>query len=424
MIGCCSLLFFPMATTLLDHLRSTFTASAVTNLARLLNESQSPTQKAVDGLLPAVVSGVIHRAQSEEGAATLHRLLTSTPFDTDPGLTQLVETSTHRQKAVESGNRLLGELFPDRPERLAESTAQYSGISLGSAATLTGLVMSILMGYLHNQLKARSLTRAELAAWLASEGDTTRGLLPAALAGSIGWLIGSGPSQSASTFTQTSQAEKSTPGAAPWLRWVLIGLGLLIVLFLLLRGCRGNDEKTAVTTTGADSTSVSSATDTVASDLDGNEARPAVRVGVDLPGGRKLNVVENSFTYALAQFLATKGGQLPKVFTFDNLTFETNSARITASAQPNVDDLIQIMQAYPSLAIRIEGNTDSTGDDAINDSLSSERAEAVKAALVNAGIEAGRITTRERGDRKPVASNQTPAGRQKNRRIDVVITKL
>ena len=160
----------------------------------------------------------------------------------------------------------------------------------------------------------------------------------------------------------------------------------------------------------------------MASESDGNQ--PAVRVGVDLPGGRKLSVVEHSFTDSLARYLATKGGQTPRVFTFDNLTFETDSARITDRARPHVDELIQIMQAYPSLAIRIEGNTDSTGDDAINDPLSGERAEAVKQALIQGGIAASRVTTRERGDTKPVASNQTPAGRQMNRRIDVVITQL
>ncbi len=156
--------------------------------------------------------------------------------------------------------------------------------------------------------------------------------------------------------------------------------------------------------------------------LRSNGTAPVVRVGVDLPGGRKLNIVENSFNYALAQFLATKGGKLPKVFTFDNLTFESNSAQITAQARPNVDDLLQIMQAYPTLQIRIEGNTDSTGDDAINDPLSGDRAEAVKQALIKGGIAEGRVTTRERGDTKPVATNETEAGRQKNRRIDVVVT--
>ena len=74
--------------------------------------------------------------------------------------------------------------------------------------------------------------------------------------------------------------------------------------------------------------------------------------------------------------------------------------------------------------IRIEGHTDSTGTDDVNDPLSAERADAVKAALVEAGVETGRIATRERGDSKPVASNKTEAGREKNRRIDVVVTKL
>ena len=147
-------------------------------------------------------------------------------------------------------------------------------------------------------------------------------------------------------------------------------------------------------------------------------------VGVDLPGGRKLSLAEHSFNDSLARYLATKGSQAPRVFTFENLTFETNSARITAQARPHVNDLIQIMQAYPNLEIRIEGNTDSTGDDAINDPLSGERAEAVKQALIKGGIAASRVTTRELGDTKPVASNQTPAGRQMNRRIDVIVTKL
>ena len=442
-----------MTTTLLDQLRSTFTPVAVSDLARLLSETNAPTQKAVDGLLPAITSGVVHRAQTAEGAATLYRLLTTTPFATDPSLTQLAQTDSHRQKAAESGNRILGELFPDRPERLAQATAQYSGVSPGTATTLTGLVMSVLMGYLHQQTKARNLTGAQLAPLLGSEATTVHGAIPTAFAGLIGWFIGTGTSRPlspppvtsttipASTVTGAHRDNDTKAAGFPWLRWLLIGLGLLLLFLLLTRMC--NRDKTATVSTETDRGVVAS--DTVASDLDGNgpaeddanepsspglsgpgpsSPGPEVRVGVDLPGGRKLNVAENSFNYALARFLATKGGQAPKVFTFDNLTFETNSAAITAKARPNVDDLIQIMQAYPSLNIRIEGHTDSSGPEDVNDPLSAERADTVKAALVKAGIDAGRITTRERGEDKPVASNQTQAGREKNRRIDVVVTKL
>ncbi len=96
-----------MNSTLLDHLRSVFTSSAVADLARTLGDDAAHVKKALDGLLPAVTGGVINQASTNEGAATLYRLLKSTPFDTDPSMEQLIETSIHRQKAAESGNALL-----------------------------------------------------------------------------------------------------------------------------------------------------------------------------------------------------------------------------------------------------------------------------------------------------------------------------
>lgn len=417
-----------MSSTLLDHLRSIFTSSAVSDLSRTLGEENALTQKAVDGLLPAITSGVINRATSPGGATVLYQLLKSTPFDKDPSMTQLVETADHRKRAAESGNSLLGQLFNDRPQRLAEATAQYSGVSVGSATTLAGLVMSVLMGFLHKQVTTRNLSEGQLVTLLQGESDGVRSAVPAALAGLLGWFIGTGTSRPATTTTAVTPETVNADTGTPWWKWLLYLLIPLLLLFLLLRSC-GDKEEAATTQTGGAVVT----TDTAASDTNGNEMAtaqgdstggPGVRVGVDLPGGRKLNVAENSFNYSLAQYLATKGSTTPKLFTFDNLTFETNSAAITAQARPNVDDLIQIMQAYPSMAIRIEGNTDSTGDDAINDPLSGERAEAVKQALIKGGIDAGRVATRERGDTKPVASNETEAGREQNRRIDVIVTKL
>lgn len=419
-----------MNSTLLDHLRSIFVPSAVSDLARIMGQDAAPTQKAVDGLLPAITSGVINRAASPGGATILYQLLKSTPFDSDPSLNRLVETSAHLTKAADSGNSLLRQLFDDRPQRLADSTAQYSGVSPTSATTLTGLVMSVLMGFLHKQIATRSLSEPQFVSLLQGESETVRGAIPTALAGLLGWFIGTGTVRPVTTTTTVRSEPVAEVAAAgtPWWRWLLYLLIPLLLLFLLLRSCNRDKTTETTTTQGAAVTS-----DSVASDMNGNgmanqgdstKNGPEVRVGVDLPGGRKLNVVENSFNYSLATYLATKGSQTPKLFTFDNLTFETNSAEITAQARPNVDDLIQIMQSYPSMAVRIEGNTDSTGDDAINDPLSGERAEAVKQALVKGGIDASRVATRERGDTKPVATNKTESGRQRNRRIDIVVTKL
>ncbi len=455
-----------MANTLLDHLRSKFTSSAVQDLARILGENTALTQKVVDGLLPAVTAGVINQASTDEGAATLYNLLKTTPFDSDPTMEQLVETGSHRQRAAESGNDLLTRLYSDRPDRLAEATAQYSGINIGSAATLSGLVMSVLMGYLHKQVTTRNLSPALLAAFLRGEGDTTRQAVPAALAGLLGWFIGSGASRPLTTTTTTVPTETVTQvrsnddrSGTLWWRWLLLALLLLALLFWLLRSCNRDKDETATTDGAATGSGAVVGSDTVASDTVGTSGGangvgnsvtsgagaaagaagsgdsattngataangPEVRVGVDLPGGRRLNVAENSFNYSLAKYLADKSRKPNRIFTFDNLKFETNSARITGESQTHVNDLIQIMQAYPSLQIRVEGHTDNTGNQATNKILSDDRAESVKAALVKTGIDAGRITTKGFSENEPVASNKTTEGRRENRRIDVAVTKF
>ncbi|MBC8156254.1 MAG: OmpA family protein, partial [Bacteroidetes bacterium] len=152
--------------------------------------------------------------------------------------------------------------------------------------------------------------------------------------------------------------------------------------------------------------------------------KPEVRTQIELPGGRRLKLTENSFTLNLARFLASKPTNPARTFTFDNLTFDTGSARITSESQPNVNDLIEIMKAYPALAVRIEGHTDNQGDASVNKKLSLDRAVAVKTALTAAGIETNRVLTQGFGPAKPTASNDTETGRRKNRRIDVVVTKL
>ena len=431
-----------MTNQILEYLGSKFTSATVNELAQTLNESPASAQKAVDGLLPAITAGVIGRANQSDGAAMIYNLLNNAKFDHD-NIGKVVDTSDQRGKAAESGNEFLTKLHGGQINRLADETAAYSGVKQASASTMGGLVTSVLMGYLHNQIRTRNLTETQLATMLQGETDGVRTAIPAALGVAVAWL--SGMSQTRATTVPVIPVAKTvpvTPAATVttttvrtddddrkgggWWRWLLLALGLIGLFLLLTRMC--NRDETAGARDEAPVVTNTDTTESVASDMDGNADAtadgPGVRVGVDLPGGRKLNVTENSFNFQLAQYLATKGGQTPKVFTFDNLTFDSNSARITAEARPNVNDLIQIMQAYPSLNIRVEGHSDSTGPDDVNDALSADRADAVKAALVKAGVDTGRITTRERGDSKPVASNQTGAGREKNRRIDVVITKL
>ncbi len=110
------------------------------------------------------------------------------------------------------------------------------------------------------------------------------------------------------------------------------------------------------------------------------------------------------------------------VLTLGDVLFDTAQAGLKPGATTTVDRLAQFMRDYPERSVRIEGHTDSAGSDEANQSLSERRAAAVRDALVSRGIEADRVTTVGMGEARPVATNDTPAGRQQNRRVEVVVS--
>ena len=104
----------------------------------------------------------------------------------------------------------------------------------------------------------------------------------------------------------------------------------------------------------------------------------------------------------------------------EGITFEFDSATLTPEAKPILDDVAASLMYYPEVEVEIQGHTDNVGDDTYNLNLSRRRAEAVKDYLVAKGIRGYRLTTLGMGEAKPVASNDTEAGRAMNRRIEFI----
>jgi outer membrane protein OmpA-like peptidoglycan-associated protein len=86
-----------------------------------------------------------------------------------------------------------------------------------------------------------------------------------------------------------------------------------------------------------------------------------------------------------------------------------------------LDQLAGVLKQHPDSRVEIDGYTDSSGNETQDLSLSQLRAEAVQRALTARGIEATRVIARGRGDASPVASNETDLGRERNRRVEVLI---
>jgi outer membrane protein OmpA-like peptidoglycan-associated protein len=110
------------------------------------------------------------------------------------------------------------------------------------------------------------------------------------------------------------------------------------------------------------------------------------------------------------------------VVTLGDFLFDTGSAHLNPGGLRAVDHLVEFMDAYPQRRVSIEGFTDSVGNPDSNQELSERRAAAVRLALTDRGVDASRIVVRGYGEAYPVASNGNSAGRQLNRRVEVVIS--
>jgi OOP family OmpA-OmpF porin len=105
----------------------------------------------------------------------------------------------------------------------------------------------------------------------------------------------------------------------------------------------------------------------------------------------------------------------------EQVHFDLNRWRILPESFPLLAQVAQVLRDHPSLRVRVEGHTDDRAADALNATLSRQRADAVRDHLVQSGIDAGRLEAAGFGETRPVASNDTEEGRGKNRRVEFVV---
>ncbi len=108
------------------------------------------------------------------------------------------------------------------------------------------------------------------------------------------------------------------------------------------------------------------------------------------------------------------------VVTLGGILFYTGQARLLPAAQEDLRKLADFLKRNPTRSALIEGNTDSVGSLQSNQSLAQRRADAVASALVRMGVSADHLQTAANGEDSPVATNATAAGRQMNRRVEVI----
>jgi outer membrane protein OmpA-like peptidoglycan-associated protein len=124
----------------------------------------------------------------------------------------------------------------------------------------------------------------------------------------------------------------------------------------------------------------------------------------------------------LNTILSTRDTARGLIANMSDVLFKTGSFELLPGARERLAKVSGIVLAYPTLHLQVEGHTDAVGTDEYNQTLSEKRAESVRDYLVQQGIAAGSIESKGFGKTMPIASNESPEGRQQNRRVELVLS--
>ena len=108
-----------------------------------------------------------------------------------------------------------------------------------------------------------------------------------------------------------------------------------------------------------------------------------------------------------------------KVEFATNISFQSGKAILTQESYPYLDQLVQLLNDNPNCWVKLDGHTDSTGSDAVNNKLSQKRVDSIRDYLIEKGINPNRIVAKGHGSSKPIAPNDTAEGRALNRRVEI-----
>ena len=137
---------------------------------------------------------------------------------------------------------------------------------------------------------------------------------------------------------------------------------------------------------------------------------------------REKQELRTKLTVQLNSILQTKDSARGLIVNMSDVLFDTGKYSLKPGAREKLAKISGIVLAYPSLALEVEGHTDSVGSDDSNLQLSENRANSVRVFLIGQGIVSSAIGAHGYGESQPVATNDTAAGRQQNRRVELIVS--
>lgn len=407
---------------ILDALKGYITPELIGAAANTLGENESGVSKALGGLLPTVLSGLVSKAGDAGAFGAIFNQLSDSKnagfLDNLGGLVGGGNLAHGDPKDI--AGRLMGSLFGDKTGGLLSLLSNFAGIKSSSTSSLLGLVGPMVMGYFSKKIAKDGLNASGLASLLMDQKSSIMGALPAGVGNLLGFAdMGNVGGGIKTPSVPTVNADGGGFGKWLWPLLLLLGLGGLLY-WISKNGC-SKPEVPKVEMPKVEVPSVDSMT------LKAKEmAAAATSMFKKKICETELNVASTGIEAGLVGFIDDAAKVVDKTtwFNFDRLTFETgkNTLDMTKS-EDQLKNVAAILKCYPKVKLKVGGYTDNVGNAAANMKLSAARAETVVAQLIAMGVEKGRLTAEGYGDQHPVGDNTTEEGRAANRRISVRVTE-
>jgi len=419
-----------MAINLLELSKSAVTPDIISKLSGILGEDSTKTQSAVKYILPAILGSLLNKTSTDEGTSEVMKLLKDGEYDGNM-LSNLDTSLMDKNKffgIINNATGILSSLFGGKLKDVTNLISKDSGVSSNSTSSLLGFLAAIVMSLIGKQVLGTGLNSSGLTGLLTGQKSFLAGLIPSGIAALLG-LAGLNKVTNTLKDYKDRTPEPESSGFKKFLPWLLLILGALL-LFFLWRSC------------GKETPPVTKKIDSVKTDVTKRIEQkyiPAPKTGdllmdsimgtkkfitKTLPDNTEIIIAENGVEAQLLKFIEDKNIKVEESWiSFDRILFDTDKATLRPSSEYQGKNVVAILKAFPNVSLKIGGYTDNTGNPQSNMKLSQARADAVMNALIKNGIEPARLSAEGYGEQFPVATNDTPEGREKNRRVDVRISK-
>jgi outer membrane protein OmpA-like peptidoglycan-associated protein len=298
--------------------------------------------------------------------------------------------------------RFTSLVFGGQEEQVTGGLAQHAGLTTESASALLKMAAPLVLGYLGKMhaVGGGTVSTSALSSMLKAEAPGLSSYVPPGFLkvapGTVGEAAG-----------RTARAVDAGPIGHPRLGIAAAIVAAVLLGWLFSRAMHGGRPANQVASTASNPQW---------------QVLGAI-VKVRLPDGAELNVPSNGVETRLITYLQSTSAPTAVTFDFDRLQFDTDTARLQPASQEQLNNVAEILKAYPTVKIRLGGYTDNTGDPAANQRLSEERADTVMTELTRRGVDQTRLSAEGYGQANPVADNGTEEGRQKNRRVSIRVAE-